>query len=63
MHDGRFKTLAQVLAFYNTLDGQIRIDHHQETVLKPLLLPPEDLLALEAFLNSLQDGLLQPGSR
>ncbi len=56
MHDGRFHTLAQTLAFYNTLEGHIRIDHHQETILKPLHLPPEDILALEAFLESLQDG-------
>jgi len=56
MHDGRFESLSQVLGFYNTLEGQIRIDHHQETVLKPLHLPAEDLRALEAFLRSLQDG-------
>ncbi|MCH2136633.1 MAG: hypothetical protein MK101_08625 [Phycisphaerales bacterium] len=56
MHDGRFETIAQVLDFYNTLEGQVQFDHHQETILKPLNLPPEDLQALEAFLKSLEDG-------
>ncbi len=55
MHDGRFATLAEVLAFYNTLEDQVRLDHHQEQVLTPLNLPPADLAALEAFLRTLDD--------
>lgn len=55
MHDGRFASLSDVLAFYNTLEDQVRLDHHQEQVLKPLDLSKEDLAALEAFLGTLQD--------
>lgn len=54
MHDGRFASLTDVLGFYNTLDDQVRLDHHQEQVLKPLHLSQEDLAALEAFLGTLQ---------
>ncbi|MEE2906998.1 MAG: cytochrome c peroxidase [Planctomycetota bacterium] len=53
MHQGQFASLGEVLAFYNTLDGMVRLDHHQETVLQPLQLTPEQLADLEAFLLSL----------
>jgi len=53
MHDGRFETLAEVLAFYNTLEGQIRRHHHAEDVLKPLDFSDSELRDLEAFLISL----------
>lgn len=53
MHQGQFASLGEVLAFYNTLDGMVRLDHHQETVLQPLELTPEQLADLEAFLMSL----------
>ena len=55
MHDGRFETLGEVLGFYNTLEDQVQLDHHQEQVLKPLNLSDQDLAALEAFLRTLQD--------
>ena len=45
-------TLSDVLAFYNTLEDQVRVDHHQESVLVPLDLSEEDLQALEAFLKA-----------
>lgn len=53
MHAGQFETLAEVLAFYNTLEGQIRRHHHAEAVLQPLDFSPTELTDLEAFLNAL----------
>ena len=53
MHHGQFATLEEVLEFYNTLDGMVIMDHHQETVLQPLGLSQEQLDDLEAFLMSL----------
>jgi cytochrome c peroxidase len=53
MHAGQFETLSEVLAFYNTLDGQVRRHHHAESVLQPLNLTPDQLADLEAFLNAL----------
>lgn len=52
MHDGRFATLAEVLAFYQELPGEPTLGH-RELTLQPLRLPPEDLQALEDFLRSL----------
>ena len=52
MHQGQMATLSDVLAFYNTLEDQVRVDHHQESVLVPLDLSEEDLQALEAFLKA-----------
>jgi len=53
MHSGQFETLGDVLAFYNTLDLQVRRHHHAEAVLQPLNLTTEQLADLEAFLRSL----------
>jgi cytochrome c peroxidase len=53
MHQGQFKTLGEVLAYYNTLDDMVVLDHHQEAVLVPLRLEPQALADLEAFLESL----------
>ena len=61
MHDGRFASLGDVLAFYNTLDTQARRHHHAEDVLKPLNLEAAQLADLEAFLESLSGD--QPASQ
>ncbi len=53
MHDGRFETIGDVLAFYNTLETQARRHHHAEDVLQPLDFSPEQLADLEAFLSAL----------
>lgn len=53
MHDGRFATLAEVIAFYDTLEGAIALDHHREAVLQPLELTSEERADLEAFLLAL----------
>ena len=50
MHDGRFETLAEVLAHYNELPPQ-SLDGHREETLLPLDLSAADLAALEAFLE------------
>ncbi|MCK6523920.1 cytochrome-c peroxidase [Myxococcota bacterium] len=52
MHDGRFKTLDEVLNFYSTLPGEPPLGH-RELTLKPLKLSPDELSALTAFLESL----------
>jgi len=53
MHDGRFATLAAVIAFYDTLEGAIALDHHREAVLQPLGLTSDERADLEAFLVAL----------
>jgi cytochrome c peroxidase len=60
MHEGRFKDLAEVVNFYSTLEGAVQLDHHQEMVLSPLELAPEEQAALVAFLESLDGRLLEP---
>ena len=53
MHQGQLNTLEQVIAFYSTLDGAISLDHHSESVLKPLQLSPQESRDLLVFLQSL----------
>ena len=53
MHEGRFKTLEEVLRFYSTLEGAVQLDHHQEKVLEPLDLSDSEISDLIAFLRSL----------
>lgn len=60
MHDGRFATLAEVIAFYDTLEGAIALDHHREAVLQPLALTAPERDDLEAFLRALSPERL-PG--
>ena len=56
MHDGRFASLGEVLAFYNVLPGKPPVGHREES-LQPLNLSPAELEDLEAFLRSLSaDG-------
>ena len=60
MHDGRFASLAEVIAFYDTLEGAIALDHHREAVLQPLGLTAPERDDLEAFLRALSPERL-PG--
>jgi len=66
MHDGRFASLAEVLAFYNELPGKAPVGHREES-LAPLGLSEPQLRDLEAFLRSLsgssvRSGLLSPAA-
>lgn len=60
MHQGQFKSLREVLDFYNTLEEMVVMDHHQETVLKPLGLSENQLDDLESFLMTLSSPKLAP---
>lgn len=65
MHAGHFETLEEVVRFYSTLEGAVQLDHHQETVLQPLLLSDAEILDLVAFLGALsaagpRDDLVEP---
>jgi cytochrome c peroxidase len=53
MHQGQFASLRDVLHFYSTLEGATQVGHHQEQVLKPLQLEPQEIEDLVAFLESL----------
>lgn len=53
MHAGQLATLEDVLAFYSTLENQVRLDHHEESVLVPLHLDERETADLLAFLRSL----------
>lgn len=56
MHDGRFKTLEQVVSYYNTpfmfVDDPINMD---SAFSKPLMLTPKEKKELVAFLKTLTD--------
>jgi cytochrome c peroxidase len=60
MHDGRFKTLEQVVSYYNTpfmfVDDPVNID---SALLKPLMLTQEEKKDLVAFLKTLTDKAYQ----
>lgn len=60
MHDGRFKTLHEVLAFYSNEAGAVQTGHHQETIVRPLRLSDEAIADLVAFLESLSGAPLDP---
>lgn len=53
MHDGRFATLADVVHFYDTLQGSAPLGHHGESVLVQLQLSETERADLIAFLSSL----------
>ncbi|MFM7261991.1 MAG: cytochrome-c peroxidase, partial [bacterium] len=53
MHDGRLATIADVVRFYDTLEGASPIGHHGEQVLVPLGLTEQERGDLERFLSSL----------
>ena len=50
MHDGRFRTLREVVNFYN--HGGVN-NPHQDPIMKPLFLSDEEREDLEVFLNNL----------
>ena len=60
MHHGQFETLREALDFYSTLEGQVLIGHHQETLLKPVGLSEQQIADLEAFLESLSCAPVAP---
>jgi cytochrome c peroxidase len=53
MHQGQFASLRDVVRFYSTLEGATQVGHHQEQVLKPLQLSPQEIDDLVAFLEAL----------
>ena len=57
MHTGELDTLEEVLAFYNTMPGDVRLGH-RELFLKPLHLSSTELADLKSFLVSLSGGEL-----
>ena len=63
MHDGRFTSLADVLAHYSALPGRGPTGPHQEAILTPLALTPAETAELIAFLESLTDAAVEPGLR
>jgi cytochrome c peroxidase len=60
MHDGRLATLADVVRFYDTLEGAAPIGHHGESVLVPLGLGEGGRADLEAFLRALNGAPPDP---
>ncbi len=65
MHQGQFKTLEEVVAFYSMLQGVLQAGHHERTILLPLFLDRKESAGLVDFLQSLTDervdeNLLKP---
>ncbi|MDI9403196.1 MAG: cytochrome c peroxidase [Limnohabitans sp.] len=60
MHDGRLATLADVVRFYDTLEGASPVGHHGEAVLEPLGLTDQDRADLVRFLQSLSGKTPNP---
>ena len=56
MHDGSMPDLESVVRFYSTLENAVQLDHHQESVLTPLMLEPSEVEDLVAFLKSLSSS-------
>ena len=59
MHDGRFKTLREVIDFYSTLNQTPALGHREET-LQRLALSEGEISDLIAFLESLTGAPLDP---
>ena len=53
MHQGQLASLEEVVSFYNTLEQQIRLGHHQDPLLMPLGLSSAEQADLVAFLKGL----------
>jgi len=53
MHQGQFASLEEVVDFYATLDRQVRMGHHRDTLLISLDLSARERADLIAFLKSL----------
>ncbi|MEZ4299826.1 MAG: cytochrome c peroxidase [Polyangiaceae bacterium] len=62
MHAGQLATLADVVAFYDTLPGQAEIGHREAT-LRPLGLTETERAELVAFLESLTSDAPVPAGR
>ena len=60
MHNGQLASLPDVLAHYSTLENRPPAGPHQETVLAPLALSPDETADLLAFLDALTDTSLDP---
>lgn len=60
MHQGQLATLADVVRFYDTLEGSVGRSHHQESILLPLDLGEAGRADLLAFLASLEGAPLDP---
>lgn len=60
MHQGQLATLADVVRFYDTLEGSVGRSHHQESILLPLELGEVGRADLLAFLASLEGQPLDP---
>lgn len=58
MHQGQFKSLAEVVHFYSLLQGTLQAGHHERTILLPLFLDRRDSEGLIAFLESLTDEVI-----
>lgn len=56
MHDGRFRTLEEVIAFYNTPDAHQPALGRREDTIQPLKLSADEIRQLSAFLRSLSSG-------
>lgn len=57
MHAGQMSSLREVVEFYSTLEGQVRVGHHQEVILQPLRLTEQEADDLLAFLEALTGRL------
>ena len=57
MHDGRFRTLREVVEYYSTMKGAAVLDHHEEEVLAPLRLKDHEIDDLVSFLETLTEVL------
>lgn len=53
MREGQLATLEEVVRFYSTLEDQVGMGHHQESILVPLNLDDGEVADLVAFLESL----------
>lgn len=60
MHDGRFETLEQVIAFYSTVGTEPVALGRREDTLQPLNLEADEIAQLVAFLRSLSSGPPDP---
>jgi len=57
MHNGQFKTTAEVLDFYLSLNGQTQFSDNQDSLINILFVVPEDVAPLAEFLEV---GLTDP---
>lgn len=63
MHQGQFRTLEEVVRFYSTLSMAgtlVRFGHSERAMLTPLMLTPDEISALVAFLETLTDEQVDP---